>query len=92
MGRPVLEQQRAEGVSRSLTAFVMRDRRPPRPGYPMRSGSSVGTVASGNFSPVLGRGIGMGYLSPPPDADTLEVEVRGVWQEADIVSPPFIER
>lgn len=92
VGRPVLERQRDEGVSRRLTGFVMRDRRPPRPGYALRSGSSTGNVASGNFSPVLGRGIGMGYLSPAPEGDTLEVEMRGTWHEADIVSPPFIER
>ncbi len=92
VGREALELQRDEGVSRRLTGFVMRDRRPPRPGYALRAGSSQGSVASGNFSPVLGRGIGMGYLSPPTDATTIEVEVRGTWQEADIVNPPFIER
>ena len=60
----------------------------------MRSGESSGTVASGNFSPVLEAGIGMGYLSPPPSDDTatVEVEIRGEWHSADIVDPPFIER
>ena len=92
VGRPALERQREEGMHKSLTGFVMQDRRPPRPGYALRSGSFTGSVASGNFSPVLGRGIGMGYLSPPPEGDTLEVEMRGTWYQADIVSPPFIER
>ena len=51
-------------------------------------------VASGNFSPTLQCGIGMGYLEPPPapDADSIEVEIRGEWQRAQIVDPPFIER
>lgn len=90
VGRPTLEKQRDEGVSKRLVGFEMPDRRPPRPGYAMRSGSSNGTVASGNFSPVLERGIGMGYMSPPPDGDVVEIDVRGTWQTAEVVKPPFV--
>jgi aminomethyltransferase len=57
----------------------------------MRSGSSEGVVTSGNFSPVLGIGIGMGYLSPPPDeASPLEIEIRGTWLEVNRTTVPFI--
>lgn len=92
VGRHALEQQREHGISKKLTGFVMPDRRPPRPGYAMRAGASTGSVVSGNFSPVLGRGIGMGFLSPPADGHAVDIEVRGTWCSAEIVKPPFIER
>jgi aminomethyltransferase len=48
-------------------------------------------VTSGNFSPTLGQGIGMGYLSPPVPADApIEVEIRGRWVPVTRVDPPFI--
>ena len=65
---------------------------PPRPGYAMRTGDSTGSVVSGNFSPVLERGIGLGFLSPPTADGTVEIEIRGSWHQAEIVSPPLIER
>jgi glycine cleavage system aminomethyltransferase T len=49
-------------------------------------------VASGNFSPVLRCGIGMGYLSPPTEAPIVEVDIRGTWHEGTRVDPPFIEK
>ena len=92
VGRSTLDAQKENGVEQRLTAFVMPDRRPPRPGYALRSGDSRGSVASGNFSPVLELGIGMGYMSPPVETETIEVEMRGKWQTARVVKPPFIER
>lgn len=93
VGRAALQAQQGEGVGRSLTGFVMGDRRPPRGGYALRSGESTGSVVSGNFSPILERGIGMGFMSPPVAAgDPIEVEVRGNWEPAVVVEPPFIER
>ncbi len=71
----------------------MPDRRIPREGYALRSGGSSGMVSSGNFSPMLGVGIGMGYLSTPLEAaGTVEVEVRGRWVTAEVVEGPFYRR
>jgi aminomethyltransferase len=93
VGRAALERQRAQGLGKTLLGFRTADRRPPRHGYRLRAGESTGLVASGNFSPVLGVGIGMGYLTPPPADDTpLELEVRGNWVEVARVDPPFIPR
>jgi aminomethyltransferase len=93
VGRSALERQRAEGIDRELVGFRTVDRRVPRHGYRLRCGRSNGEVASGNFSPVLERGIGMGYLSPqPPPDEPLEVEIRGVWTPLERVTPPFIDR
>ena len=93
VGKAALERQREAGVDKKLVGFVIDGRRPPRPHYEMRTGGSVGEVTSGNFSPTLGKGIGVGYMTPPPDPGvTLEVSLRGTWTAAQIVDPPFIDR
>ncbi len=92
VGKKALEAQRDGGISKELTGFRFADRTIPRHGHKMRCGASIGSVASGNFSPVLETGIGMGYLSPPPSsgAETLDVEIRDTWHTAAITRPPFI--
>jgi glycine cleavage system aminomethyltransferase T len=50
-------------------------------------------VTSGNFSPSLRRGIGMGYLEPSPDEGRgVQIEIRGRWVEAERVDLPFLDR
>jgi aminomethyltransferase len=72
---------------------MMDGRQIPRHGYPLRAGEATGSVTSGNFSPTLKRGIGMGYLLPPPLPNLeVEVEVRGVWLPTERHHPPFIGR
>jgi aminomethyltransferase len=93
VGRAALEEQRSAGPSKQLVGFSTGTRRIPRRGHPLRAGTARGTVASGNFSPVLGYGIGMGYLTPPvADGTPLEVELRGEWTPLTRVEPPFIDR
>lgn len=93
VGRDAIVTQQSNGLRKKLVAFRTEDRRPPRHGYALRSGDSRGTVTSGNFSPVLEIGIGMGYLSPVPDQEgRLELEMRGDWRDVEQVDPPFLER
>nr|MDE0500439.1 glycine cleavage system aminomethyltransferase GcvT [bacterium] len=92
VGREALERSRKEGLRRRLVAFRMGDRRIPREGYALRAGQSSGAVTSGNFSPMLGVGIGMGYLSTPFDAASLEVEIRGRWVPTEVVEGAFYRR
>lgn len=92
-GKDALLAEKERGVRQYLIGFRTEGRTIPRPGHALRAGESVGTVTSGNFSPVLKRGIGLGYVAPPPHADSgVEVEVRGKWHPAERVTPPFIER
>ncbi len=91
VGRDVLEDQCANGISKRLIGFRFEGRTIGRHGYPMRCGTAEGRVTSGNFSPTLEVGIGMGYVAPPPgDHDTLEVQIRGNWETAARQDPPFI--
>ena len=103
VGKKALRKQYRNGVQKSQVAFVMQSRKIPRPGYRLRAGGSVGTVTSGNISPILGKGIGMGYVSPSPvfhrysqaagEPDPpLEIEIRGEWERVSLASTPFIER
>jgi aminomethyltransferase len=65
IGREALLNQRREGLSRTKAAFLVDGRRAPRHEYLIFSGEeTVGRVTSGVFSPMLGRGIGIGFVRP----------------------------
>ena len=74
-GRDALLEQRQNGLRRVLRGVAGEGRPPLRAGYAvMVGGEPVGELTSGNFSPVLGRGIGMGFLPPDlPYATALEL-------------------
>ena len=92
VGAAALEEQRRRGLGKKLVAFSLEGRQIPRHGYRLRAGGSEGSVASGNFSPTLGHGIGLGYLAPPESDAPIEVEMRGQWVSAERVDPPFLKR
>jgi aminomethyltransferase len=92
VGEAALTRQEKDGLERKLVRFVLEDRGVPRHGYEMRSSAgSTGVVTSGNMSPMLGRGVGLGYLSPPTAGgdETIEVEVRDHWLKGHLANPPF---
>ena len=90
-GRDALVAEKERGLRQQLVAFKTEGRTIPRPDHALRSGNSLGRVTSGNFSPILKRGIGMGYLAPPDDSE-LDVEIRSSWHRVERVDPPFIDR
>ncbi len=92
VGKAALERQKAEGLTKRLVGFTVEGRRPPRPGYAMRSEASAGTVSSGNFSPTLGYGVGMGYMAPPVAEGPIEIDMRGTWTPATVAKPPFLQK
>ncbi|MFQ4138710.1 glycine cleavage system aminomethyltransferase GcvT [Nodosilinea sp. PGN35] len=92
IGRAVLEQQRAEGVSRRLVGLAMAGRHIARHGYPvLYAGDRVGTVTSGTLAPTLNIPIALAYVAAPfaRVGQALEVEVRGQPQGATVVKRPF---
>jgi aminomethyltransferase len=93
-GRAPLEAERDRGVSRLLRGMTTTGRQPPREGATVsRDGVTVGTVTSGNFSPVLGHGIALGFLDPEIGPGTeVEIDVRGRSLPATVVETPFVRR
>jgi len=91
--RPILEQQKAEGVSRKLVGFEMIDKGIPRHDYEIKdfSGRPIGKVTSGTQSPSLGKAVGMGYVSTVfATLDTkVYIKVRDKLLLARIVKLPF---
>lgn len=90
-GREALLRTSPEAAAKRLIGFTLDGRQIPRHGYRLRSGGTKGWVTSGNFSPTLQHGIGLGYLEGQLDAD-LEVEIRGEWRPAQVATLPFYRR
>ncbi len=89
-----LLKQKKEGVGEKLCAFEMIDRGIPRHHYQLANieGNIIGHVTSGTQSPVLDKGIGMGYVSSSYTAPGTEifVLVRDKRVKARVVKVPFI--
>jgi aminomethyltransferase len=94
-GRGALEAERDAGVRRRLAGLVGDGRQPLREGATVRAGDGpVGRVTSGNFSPVLGRGIGMAFLDTTAGlgpGDAVSVELRGRALAAQVTDLPFVD-
>jgi aminomethyltransferase len=93
-GREPLLRQRQRGVGRALKGVAGDGRQPLRAGYPVIiGGQAAGELTSGNFSPVLGCGIGMAFLPPDlEEAAAVEVDARGRNLPAHVTRLPFIKR
>ena len=93
INRPMLEKQKAEGVTRKLVGFEMVDRGIPRHGYELvnSDGEKIGIVTSGTMSPTRKIGIGMGYVKPEYGKAGTEIciDMRGRKLKAVVVKPPF---
>jgi aminomethyltransferase len=86
-----LRRVKEEGPQQKLAAFVMKERAIPRQGMPIEGG---GEVTSGTHSPMLDRGIGMGYVPgerAAPDTE-LTIDVRGKPRRARVVRKPIYKR
>ncbi len=95
IGRPVLERQKREGVSRKLVGFEVVGRGIARQGYPIYvGGSEVGQVTSGTYAPYLKKNIGLGYLpiAHSKVGSEFEVGIRERRVGAQVVKTPFYKR
>jgi aminomethyltransferase len=90
-GAEELRRIKAAGPERRLAAFVMEDAGIPRQGMAIVEG---GEVTSGSHSPMLERGIGMGYVrSELAEPGTeLTIDVRGRSRRARVVKKPIYSR
>jgi len=91
--RAALEQQKKEGVTRKLCGFELTEKGIPRQGYDIldMEGNKIGVVTSGTMSPVLGKGIGLGYVKPEfaTIGTGIQIQIRNKNIPATVVKPPF---
>jgi aminomethyltransferase len=94
LGRAVLEQQKAAGVSRRLMGFEVVDRGIARHGYQVVvNGAVAGVVTSGTQTPFLKKAIGLAYVpSGLRIGDEIEIDIRGRLSRARLVPLPFYKR
>ncbi|MFD2541286.1 glycine cleavage system aminomethyltransferase GcvT [Lacinutrix gracilariae] len=88
-----LQEQKSRGVERKLIAFELDERGIPRHGYDIvdGQGKKIGEVTSGTMSPMLGKGIGLGYV-PTVFADVnskINIQIRKNAVPATVVKLPF---
>jgi aminomethyltransferase len=87
-GAQPLRELKERGPDRKLVPFVMEERAIPRTGMTIAGG---GEVTSGTHSPMLDRGVGLGYV-PAATAGPgreLTIDVRGRARRARIVKKPI---
>ncbi|ASC72011.1 Aminomethyltransferase [Halomicronema hongdechloris C2206] len=92
LGRPILEQQKQQGVSRKLVGLRMEGRHIARHGYPvLQDDQPVGEVTSGTLSPSLGYPIALAYVPPELGqvGQAVTIEIRGQGRTATVVKRPF---
>jgi len=88
-GRPVLENQKSEGLKRKLVGLVLEGRGVLRPGQKVLTPAGEGITTSGSFSPTLQKAIAFARV-PCGAEESCEVEIRGKRLPARIVRPPFV--
>jgi aminomethyltransferase len=93
INRAEIEKQKANGLSKRLIAFELLERGIPRQHYPIldAKGSIIGEVTSGTMSPMLKKGIGMGYveLAHAKRDSEIWIGIRNKQVAARVVTPPF---
>jgi aminomethyltransferase len=93
-GRDAVDAERQRGPRRLLTGVSVDGRQPLRDGGEVLvDGATVGTLTSGNYSPVLQTGIGMGLLRGDLENGTpVSVSLRGREIPATITPLPFVRK
>ena len=98
VGRDALSDIHKNGPTRKLVGFVSAEERAiPRHDHLIESpeGDTIGTVTSGTQSPILDRGIGLGYVPNDPTytepGQSLRIAGRRRTFEAVVKTPPLHE-
>jgi aminomethyltransferase len=94
-GKSALASEKERGVARRLVGISIPGRRPARDGTQVldASGSEIGFVSSGNFSPTLGHCVAMAFVEPTTKVgDTVSMDVRGTLIAGSVVATPFVAK
>lgn len=90
VGKAALEAQKAAGLSKRLTGFVLTGAGVPRGGCKIwQNGAEIGYLTSGTYSPLF-KGIAVGYAPADlAEGAEVEIEVHGRKIPAKKVKTPF---
>jgi aminomethyltransferase len=93
-GHAAVERERERGPEKLLTGLIVEGRQPLRDGGEVVvDGVNVGTLTSGNYSPVLECGIGLGLLRGDLDVGAVaSVALRGREIAATVTALPFVRK
>ena len=93
-GRAAVVEERERGSTHFLCGVKLNGRQPLRDGAEVSfEGKSLGELSSGNYSPVLECGIGMGLLSADLEVgNDVTINLRGRDLDAQIVPLPFVRK
>lgn len=95
VGREALTRVKSDGPARKLVGFVIEERGIPRAGYSLETddGEVIGHVTSGTQSPMIEKGVGLGYVANRPEFTASESQLRmmsrGRALTARVAKPPF---
>jgi glycine cleavage system T protein (aminomethyltransferase) len=94
-GHEVLRRQKEQGPTKRLVGFELLEKAVPRHGMKLLAdGMEIGEIASGNLSPILQKGIGLGYVLPSYTeiGTRMDVDIRGRRVPAQVVKFPFYKK
>jgi len=93
-GSEAIAKVKEQGPIRKLIAFkVLAEKFIARQQYPIHHGGNpVGEVTSGNISPILNVGVGLGYVptSLAEPGTIIQISARGKEFDAEVVKLPFV--
>ncbi len=93
VGKGGLSLQEERGVKKMRKGLLMLSAGIPRHDHEILvNNKSVGRVTSGTYSPLLKKGIAMGYIdSKASGNEDIEILIRETKKEAKLVKPPFYD-
>ena len=98
VGRPRLQAQNNGELTRRFVGFELLEKAVPRHGFKIHSSQAsadpIGEITSGNLSPLLQKGIGLGYvpLRYAEPGTPITVDIRGKAVPGQIVKTPFYRK
>ncbi|MBI5756602.1 MAG: glycine cleavage system aminomethyltransferase GcvT [Nitrospirae bacterium] len=95
IGKEAILRHKEKGIERKLAGFELLQKGIPRHGCRIYSnGKTLGVVTSGNFSPTLKKGIGLGFVLPQYSAPGTEIliDIRGKAVLAVVAELPFYKK
>jgi len=95
IGKEALLKEKTEGWKRKRVGIEMTEQGIPRPGFEIHSatGEKIGQITSGTFSPLLKRGVGMGYVqtSYAQEGEQVKVNIRSRMTEGKVKAFPLYD-